>query len=37
MAVEMGAWARMAFERHFDQKHAFAAWKHLLRQANIAQ
>jgi glycosyltransferase involved in cell wall biosynthesis len=32
IAVSMGAKARMAFEQHFDQQHAFAAWERLLRE-----
>jgi colanic acid biosynthesis glycosyl transferase WcaI len=31
--LDMGVRARLAFDRHFDQRHAFAAWELLLQQA----
>ena len=31
--LDMGVRARLAFDRHFDQRHAFAAWEQLLQQA----
>ncbi len=34
---EMGRRARIAFEQHFDQQHAFAAWEHLLQEVSPFQ
>jgi colanic acid biosynthesis glycosyl transferase WcaI len=34
---EMGRRARIAFEQHFDQQHAFAAWEHLLQEVSAFQ
>ena len=34
--LSMGLRARMAFDRHFDQRHAFTAWELLLQQANAS-
>ena len=34
--LNMGARARLAFDRHFDQRHAFAAWEELLQQASAS-
>ena len=33
--LSMGLRARLAFDRHFDQRHAFTAWELLLQQAQV--
>lgn len=34
--LNMGARARIAFDKQFDQEHAFAAWKHLLEKVSAS-
>jgi colanic acid biosynthesis glycosyl transferase WcaI len=36
-ALSMGLRARMAFDQHFDQRHAFTAWELLLQQAQVCR
>jgi glycosyltransferase involved in cell wall biosynthesis len=34
--MNMGVRARLTFDQHFDQRHAFAAWEELLHQASAS-